>query len=280
MRDIYTLGDKLLMIATDRISVFNHLLHEPIRDKGRILTGISQYWFRNTKDIIYNHIIDNPDPAVLVVEKCDPVRVEVVVRNYMVGSLWRDYAAGKRVKCGITLPEGLEKNQRLDAPIITPTFKSKEDEEATPEQLIASGALTADLWNEMEAAALKLFDRGTLLAKQNGLILLDTKYEFGLNGNHKLTLIDEIHTPDSSRFWFEGEKELRFPDKEFAREWVHSHGFAESGVIPHLPEEVQKQIRAGYIEVYKAITGSDFVDIPGDAQERMLHNLQAKGYIK
>lgn len=283
VRDIYDMGDKLLMISSDRISVFNHLLRQQISDKGRILNGISDFWFRQTRDIIHNHILDRPDPAIFVVEKCKPILVEVVMRRYMVGSLWKDYAAGKRVKCGVKLPEYLKENQRLPQPILTPTLKSHDDPDASASELIETGIVTEEQWKKIELASHQLFAKGEMLALKQGLILVDTKYEFGLDARGHIKLIDEIHTPDSSRYWFEKEhlnKQIRFPDKEFVRQWVRDNGFAANGTIPDLNQEIQEKIRRGYIEIFEAITGQRFEELDENPKDRLLRNLTEKGYIK
>jgi phosphoribosylaminoimidazole-succinocarboxamide synthase len=283
VRDIYDMGDKLLMISSDRISVYNHQLRQTIKDKGRLLNDISDFWFKETKELVPNHILARPDPAAYIVEKCKPLLVEVVMRRYMVGSLWKDYAAGKRSKCGIALGEFLKENQRLTHPILTPTFKSHDDPDATAEELIQQGVLTLAQWQQIQMYSSKLFSKGEQVASKRGLILVDTKYEFGIDSRGMTKLIDEIHTPDSSRYWFQSEyakSEFRFPDKEFARKWVRENGYAANQTIPDLPAEIQAQIRRGYIEIFEALTSQKFEELTEDPNERILRNLIEKGYIK
>lgn len=283
VREIYDMGDKLLMISSDRISVYNHQLRQQIRDKGRLLNGISDFWFKETKEIIPNHILDRPDPAAFVVEKCTPILIEVVMRRFMVGSLWKDYAAGKRIKSGIVLPEFLKENQRLAHPILTPTHKSHDDPDATADELIDKGVVTPVQWHQVQMAAHRLFAKGEQIAARKGLILVDTKYEFGIDSRGMLKLIDEIHTPDSSRFWFQNEYvqgQHRFPDKEFARKWVRENGFDANQTIPDLPQEIQEKIRQGYIEIFETITGQKFEELVEDSHTRILRNLKDKGYIR
>ena len=285
VRDIYEHDGTLTMIASDRISVFDRILPEPIQDKGRILTQISQYWFEKTKDIIPNHVIAHPDPNVIIVKKCRPLMVEMIVRSYLVGSLWRDYEAGNRVKCGIPLPDGLKQNDPLPNLIVTPTTKSSEghDKDITKQELIEQGIVTQKQWDEMEKISLKLFRRGQQLAKEKGVVLVDTKYEFGLDDQDNLVLIDEIHTPDSSRYWFEKDlvrKEVKFPDKEFARQWARGQGFIGEGTIPSLPDEIREKVREGYRRVYETITGQKLSDDEHAVPNRVLANLKKAHIIK
>ncbi|MCB1111766.1 MAG: phosphoribosylaminoimidazolesuccinocarboxamide synthase [Chlamydiales bacterium] len=282
VRDIYN-GDKTLMlIASDRISVFNYLLKETIQDKGRLLTALSLFWFEKTKDIISNHLITQPDPNVLIVKRCKVIPIEMVVRRYMVGSLWRQYAAGARTICGITLPDGLKENDLLPSTIITPTMKSEHDENTSKEELITKGIVTEALWNQMEDTALRLFARGEETVKPRGLILVDTKYEFGLDTDGDLILIDEIHTPDSSRYWFTADaeaKEFKYPDKEFARQYVRDNGFEEGKPLPSLPFSVVQQIYEGYRHVYETITGETWKQEEDPVQERLLNHLKDNNII-
>ncbi len=259
VRDIYEDAATLTLIASDRISIFDRILNERILGKGALLTQLSLFWFEKTKDILPNHLISHPTPNAMVVKKCKPFAIEVIVRGYLAGSLWRDYQRGKRVKCGICLPENLVQNGPLPFPIVTPTTKSElHDEDITEEQIVERKLATAEEWRQIEEAALKLFKRGSSLLKEKGIILVDTKYEFGLDDEGRLTLIDEIHTPDSSRFWFEKEyekKEVRFPDKEYLREWARSIGFSGDGPLPTLPPDVCEKVWRGYSEIFQAITG-------------------------
>ena len=285
MRDIYSHDDTLTLVASDRISVFDVILPELIPDKGRILTQLSLYWFDKTRDIIPSHLLSHPDPNVIVVRKCKPIMVEVIVRGYLVGSLWRDYQAGKRVKCGIALPEGLKQNDPLPEPIITPTTKSEHghDEDITEQEVLDQGLATKEVWRQVEATALKLYKRGEELLKPKGLILVDTKYEFGLDPQGHVVLIDEIHTPDSSRFWFNKDYELRevkFPDKEFLREWLRSKGFTGSGCIPALPDDIRAKVQEGYRQVYETITGNPLPQDGCSTPKRLVQNLKRTQHIR
>ena len=285
VRDIYESDKTLTLIASDRVSIFDRVLHEPIRDKGRILTLLSLFWFEKTRDIIPNHLISHPDPNVLVVNKCQPIPIEMIVRGYLVGSLWRDYAKGVRTKCGVPLPDGLNENDPLPSPIITPTTKSHEghDEDITAEELINQGTVTKDLWDQLSDVSLKLYERGQEIVNPRGLILVDTKYEFGVDEDKNLVLIDEIHTPDSSRYWYKSDvdqKQIRFPDKEFVREWGRSQGFTGDGNIPNLPEEMIDQIRNSYCDIYTSITGMSLDEQEYNIRKRLVGNLRKENLIR
>ena len=195
--EIYSHQNQLTMIASNRISVFDRILPDPIPNKGRILTGLSLFWFDKTKDIIQSHLISHPDPNIMIIKKCTPILVEVIIRGYLVGSLWRDYQGGKRIKCGIPLPEGLKENDPLPDLIVTPTTKSSHghDEDITKQEIIATGLATPEVWQQVKKTALALYKRGRDHLKQKGMILVDTKYEFGLDDQGQVVLIDEIHTP-------------------------------------------------------------------------------------
>jgi len=283
VRDIYEQGDRLVMVASDRISVFDEVMDEPIEDKGRILTQLSKFWFDDTKDIIPNHLIDLPDPNIMVVRKCRPLPVEVIVRGYICGSLWRDYQKGNRIKCGIQIPDGLKENEPLPEPIITPTTKDVHDRDITKEEIVREGLVDEKLWDEIERVALELFKRGQETAKKRGLILVDTKYEFGVDTEGNLTLIDEVHTPDSSRYWYikdQERKSLRFPDKEMVREWVRDHGFSATQKLPSLTEEIRMKTRNSYREIYRTITGEELEEETLSVQNRVLKHLKERHLIK
>ncbi|MCF7860791.1 phosphoribosylaminoimidazolesuccinocarboxamide synthase [Candidatus Woesearchaeota archaeon] len=286
VRDNYTIGDKRVIITTDRISAFDRVLGT-IPFKGEILTRIARFWFDNTKDIIQNHIIEYPDPNAMVVHECKPLPVEMIIRGYITGvtttSAWYNYSEGKRLFCGNQLPEGLKKDQEFDKPIITPTTKAEHgahDENLSGEEIISQGLVDAELYKQMEEITFKLFERGTELAAKNGLILVDTKYEFGLY-NGKLMLMDEIHTPDSSRFWVASEYEERFAtgakqknlDKEYIREWMAEKGFRGDGEMPPLTDEVRVELATKYMEVFETITGDVFDSQPEDVSARIETNL-------
>ena len=286
VRDIYEQNDRLVLVASDRVSVFDYILEEQIPNKGAILTGISNYWFEQTKDIIENHLIAHPDPSIVVAKKCQPLPIEVIVRGYITGSMWRDYAEGKREKSGVALPEGLEKNQKLEAAILTPSTKAEQgehDEDISREEILKRGLVSEELWLEIERVALALYARGQELCAKNNLILVDTKYEFGLDQDGKLILIDEIHTPDSSRFWLAGDRgqeELKSPDKEYLRQWFLKQNYSGSGDLPRLPQEVIDEAARRYLDVYSQITGKDFSALEASPLERMLDNLKHSKMIR
>ncbi len=285
VRDIYENEKTLTFITSDRISVFDRVLNEAIPQKGHILNDISMFWFEQTKDIIPNHIIRAIDPNVMVVRKCKPLMVEMIVRNFLTGSLWRTYAKGERTKCGIPLPEDLKEHDQLPHPIITPTTKSVggHDEDITKEELIEKGIVTKEQWEQLESISMKLFLRGQEVLKEKGIIFVDTKYEFGLDESGQLTLIDEIHTPDSSRFWFAQDferRELKFPDKEFAREYCRSNGFIGEGLLPKIPDEIIEKIHGGYKDVYETITGNPLGQLHSSVPQRVLQNLRESDVIK
>lgn len=289
VRDNYYKDDKIIMITTDRISAFDHVLGT-VPFKGQILTQMAVFWFDKTKDIIKNHLLDTPDPNVMVVKKCEPVAVEMVVRGYITGSLWRDYDSGKRDLYGIKFADGLKKDQKFPTPIITPTTKEakgKHDMPISKEEIIANGLVNRKRYEEMEKAALALYKRGVEHAKAQGLILVDTKYEFGLLDGH-LVLMDEIHTPDSSRYWLSSEYDKRFKtgveqkmlDKENIRQWlIDKHGFSGYGKPPKLTTDIRMLITEKYIEVYEQITGLKFSPETGDVQKRINENLKKHKYI-
>ncbi|MBQ9400007.1 MAG: phosphoribosylaminoimidazolesuccinocarboxamide synthase [Bacteroidales bacterium] len=269
VRDVYDLGDKLAMVVTDRISAFDVVLPEGIPYKGQILNQIAAKFLDSTEDIIPNWKIAVPDPAVTVGWKCEPYKVEMVIRGYLTGHAWREYKAGKRVLCGVALPEGMVENQKFPEPIITPTTKAAEghDEDISGEEIVRQGIVPADEYARLEDYTRKLFKRGSEMAAQRGLILVDTKYEFGKKDG-RIILMDEIHTPDSSRYFYadgyedrlargEHQKQL---SKEFVREWLMAGGFmGQPGQkVPEMTPEVVKSISDRYIELYENITGEAF----------------------
>ena len=285
VRDIYEQGDRLILVASDRISIFDRILNEPIFEKGRILTELALFWFEQTKDIIPNHMISHPDPNVMVVKKCTLIPIEVIVRGYAAGSLWRDYAKGLREKCGVKLIEGLKQNDSFPHPIVTPTTKSAggHDEDISKEEILKQNILSASQWAVIEEKALALYQRGTEILKKRGMVLVDTKYEFGWDASNQLTLIDEIHTPDSSRFWYQKDlekKEVRFPDKELVREWARGLGFTGDGALPSLDKEIRDKIYRSYSEIYASITGNSLSEESRHFPKRMLFNLKKANLIK
>jgi len=271
VRDVYTINDDTLaVIATDRISAFDVILPKGIPYKGQVLNQIAAYFLESTADIVPNWMLSVPDPMVTVGMRCEGFKVEMIVRGYIAGSAWREYQAGAREICGVKLPEGLRENQRLPHPIITPTTKADEghDENISREEIIARGIVSAEDYAVMEDYALKLFRRGTEMAAEKGLILVDTKYEFGKRDG-KVYLIDEINTPDSSRYFYADGYEERLEkgepqrqlSKEFVRQWLIDHGFMgrEGQQVPEMTDEFIQSVTDRYIELYEHITGQPFV---------------------
>ena len=270
VRDVYTLENGLLvMVASDRISAFDHILPKGIPYKGQVLNQVATLFLDATKDIVPNWLIATPDPSVAIGHACEPIRIEMVIRGYLAGHAAREYKAGKRVLCGVDLPEGLQENDRLPAPIITPATKAEEghDEDISREDILARGLVDPKIYAQMEAYTRALFERGTQMAASRGLILVDTKYEFGLR-NGEVILIDEIHTPDSSRYFYaegyeerqakgEAQKQL---SKEFVRQWLIENGFQglEGQQMPEMPDAFVQTISERYIELYERITGQAF----------------------
>lgn len=287
VRDNYTKGDRRILIVTDRLSAFDRVI-TTIPFKGQVLNQISQFWFEQTADIIGNHAIEFPDPNVVVARQCKPLLVEMVVRGYITGvtstSAWHHYEKGVRNFCGNILPEGLRKNQKLERPIITPSTKAEHgghDESVSGEEIMKRGILTKEQWDYLSKAVLALYARGVEICAKQGIILVDTKYELGVAPDGKIVLIDEIHTPDSSRFWFADEYEKRLAageeqkkiDKEYLREWLAARGFRGDGNVPPIPDEVRVETARRYIEAYELITGLTFVAEVGPAGERIKKNL-------
>ena len=270
VRDVYSLEDDLLvMVTTDRISAFDVVLPEGIPFKGQVLNQIAAQFLDLTADILPNWKIAVPDPMVTVGVRCEPFKVEMVVRGYLAGHAWREYKAGKRTLCGETMPEGMVENQRFPEPIITPTTKAAEghDEDISKEEIIAQGIVSKEDYEQLEAYTRALFQRGTEIAAAKGLILVDTKYEFGKKGG-QIILMDEIHTPDSSRYFYaegyeerlaKGERQKQL-SKEFVREWLMAGGFqGQAGQkVPEMTPEVVKGITDRYVELYEHITGQPF----------------------
>jgi phosphoribosylaminoimidazole-succinocarboxamide synthase len=273
VRDNYDLPDgRRIIIATDRLSAFDRIL-TAIPCKGQVLTQIARFWFDKTRDICPNHVIDYPDPNVVVCRRLDMLPVEIVVRDYLTGttgtSIWPMYRAGHREIYGIRFPDGMRENQRLAETIITPTTKAAEgehDEPITPDQIIGRGLLTPARWRNVSELALALFARGRGIAAQRGLILVDTKYEFGLDPDGQIILADEIHTPDSSRYWIGDTYERRFAagkppdtlDKDYLRRWVRARCDPYRDPVPIIPSEVILETAQLYIEAYETITAKTF----------------------
>lgn len=282
VRDTYEHGDQLILITTDRISAFDHVLRQTIPFKGQVLNRLAAYFFEATSDIVQNHIVSVPDPNVTIAHKCEPSPLEFVVRGYLVGHAWRTYRTGARVLCGKSLPDGLRENDRLPRSILTPTTKAHEghDEDISREEAIAQGLMDRDTFDSLEEISLKLFERGTKMAAERGLILVDTKYEFGKTPAGEYVLIDEVHTPDSSRYFYEAPYEALLQQnkpqqqlsKEFVREWLMAGGFAgkDGQTLPDLPDEFRTQVSARYIELFESVSGQVFVpDTHSDPETRI-----------
>jgi phosphoribosylaminoimidazole-succinocarboxamide synthase len=273
VRDIYQRNDQLILVTTDRLSAFDRILGL-VPYKGQVLNELAAFWFENTYDIVANHFLELPDPNVAVVRSCTPLPVEVVVRGYISGvtqtALWYRYSQGERNIYGLDFPDGLHKNDPLPEPIITPTTKARDgghDERITSAEIVDQGLVEKKLWDEVCEAAIAIFKRGQEIARQGGLILVDTKYEFGVDAEGKLTLIDEVHTPDSSRFWRADSYEIRHHageepenfDKEFIRLHYAAQGYRGEGDPFPLPPEVAVQAAERYITTYEMISGQSFV---------------------
>ena len=286
VRDVYSIGDDfLVMVASDRISAFDVVLPKPIPYKGQVLNQIASKFLSATADILPNWVASVPDPNVTIGKKCEPFKVEMVIRGYVSGHLWRTYRDGGRVLCGVQLPEGLKENDKLPTPIITPSTKADvgHDEDISREDIIARGIVSEEDYTQLEKYAHALFQRGTEIAAERGLILVDTKYEFGKKDG-QIYLIDEIHTPDSSRYFYaegyedrqangEAQKQL---SKEFVRQWLIENGFQgkDGQKVPEMTEEIVKSISERYIELYEHITGEKFLyPEEGDVLERVEKNV-------
>ncbi len=269
VRDVYYFNDKLAMVVSDRISAFDVILPRPIPYKGQVLNQIAARNLKATEDIVPNWLLSTPSPRVSVGLACKPYPVEMVIRGYLSGHAWRVYNSGLRQLCGVTLPEGLKENDKLPQPIITPTTKAMEghDEDISREEIIKQGLVTESEYLKLEEYTRKLFQRGTEIAREQGLILVDTKYEFG-KINDKIYLIDEIHTPDSSRYFYldsyddlqaKGEKQRQL-SKEFVREWLMENGFQgkDGQQVPEMTDDVLSMISSRYIELYEKFTGEKF----------------------
>jgi len=270
VRDTYRVNGKLILITTDRISAFDHILRQTIPFKGQVLNNVAAYFFEHTRDIAPNHLLAVPDPNVTVAVRCEPVPIEFVVRGYVAGHAWREYSSGRRHVSGVKLPEDLKESSKLPTPILTPASKAEEghDEDISREEVIARGLLDEDTFDHLETLSLRLFDRGTEMALERGLILVDTKYEFGRRPDGTYIVIDEVHTPDSSRYYYAAgygerlrtgtpQKQL---SKEFVREWLMDHGFrgAEDEKLPDLSDEFRIEVARRYIELYEHVTGRSF----------------------
>jgi phosphoribosylaminoimidazole-succinocarboxamide synthase len=286
VRDVYNIRDKyLLMVVTDRISAFDVVLPKGIPYKGQVLNQIAAKFMDVTNDIVPNWKIATPDPSVTIGYKCEPYPVEMIVRAYLTGSAWRTYRSGAREICGIPIPDGMRENQKFEKPIITPTTKALQgnhDEDISREQIISSGLISEKDYEQIEKYSMEVFIRGSEIALEHGLILVDTKYEFGKIDN-KICLIDEINTPDSSRYFYADSYQERFDkgqpqrqlSKEFVREWLMANGFQgkEGQKVPDMTDEFVNEISARYIELYEKITGEKFIKADlNDIEKRIEEN--------
>lgn len=270
VRDVYIFEDILALVVSDRISAFDHILPCPIPYKGQVLNQIAIHFLNATKDLVPNWLLASPDPNVSIGKRCTPIKLEMVVRGYLAGHAWREYSEGKRSVCGVVLPDGLQQNDKLPHPIITPTTKAEEghDEDISAEEILRRNIVDEKTWNTLCDYTFKLFDAGQKMANERGLILVDTKYEFGIHDG-EIILIDEIHTPDSSRYFYldgyeerqaKGEAQIQL-SKEFVREWLIKNGFQgkDGQVMPEMPQEFIDEVSMRYIVLYELITGKQFV---------------------
>ncbi len=272
VRDVYTIEDDILiMIASDRISAFDHVLPEGIPYKGQVLSQIAAKFLSATSDIVPNWLEATPDPSVSIGKRCEPFKVEMVIRGYLTGHAWREYRSGKRTLCGVPMPEGMVENQKFDNPILTPTTKADigHDEDISRQEILSQGLVNESDYILLEKYTRELFQRGTEMAADKGLILVDTKYEFGKDKNGVITLIDEIHTPDSSRYFYmngyqekldSGEQQKQL-SKEFVRQWLIENGFQgkDGQKIPQMSQEFCSSVSDRYIELFEHITGDKFI---------------------
>ena len=281
VRDNYTVNSERVIVVTDRISAFDIVL-TTLPFKGQVLNQLAAFWFAKTKSLVPNHVIDVPDPNVTIAKECTPIAVEMVVRAYLTGvtttSAWYHYQQGVRNFCGNVLPNDMRKDQQFDEPILTPSTKAQHghDVSVSKQEILSSGVVDKDMFDSMEEASFRLFEFGSRFAEKRGLVLVDTKYEFGICDG-ELMLIDEIHTPDSSRYWFQDEYEIRFArgeeqksfDKEYVRKWLAQHGFTGTGAPPAIPDDVRVEAAKRYIAAYEAVTGERFTTAPGDVRQRV-----------
>ena len=283
VRDVYTVNDLLIMVATDRISAFDTVLPKGIPYKGQILNQIASKFLDLTSDIVPNWKLASPDPMVTVGFNCEPFEIEMIIRGYLTGSAWRSYKAGSRLISGVPIPDGMKENQKFDKPIITPTTKATDghDEDISKEEILKQGIVSEEDYTLLEKYTYELFERGTKFAKERNLILVDTKYEFGKKHN-KIYLIDEIHTPDSSRYFYADNYQIQFEkgeaqkqlSKEFVRQWLIEQGFMgnKNDKMPELTEEFTNSVTERYIELYEIITGEKFEKFSTDNLDERLEN--------
>jgi phosphoribosylaminoimidazole-succinocarboxamide synthase len=287
VRDCYVKDGKRTIVVTDRISAFDRVLGT-IPFKGQVLNQIAAFWFERTREVAPNHVLAVPDPNVMIGRECTGVPIEFVVRGYLTGvtstSIWTAYEKGERTYCGHRLPDGLRKHERLPRPLLTPTTKAEQgahDELTSREEVLARGVVGADLYDRAEALVLRLFSEGQQWAEKQGLILVDTKYELGLDASGNLVVIDEIHTPDSSRYWYldtyeramSGGSDPKAMDKEYVRRWLADQGYRGEGTPPPLPDDVRCEAARRYVETYERITGAPFVPDTEAPLDRIRRNL-------
>lgn len=289
VRDVFTIGnDLLVMIASDRISAFDVILPRPIPFKGQVLNQLAAYMLNSTRDVCPNWLLETPVPNTSVGHKCEPFKIEVVVRGHLCGHAWRTYNEGRRILCGVLMPDGMKENDAFPSPIITPSTKASHghDEDISETQILQQGLASEADWEQLKKFALGLFDKGQAMARAQGLILADTKYEFGKR-NGEIVLMDEIHTPDSSRYFYEegfderqkkGEKQKQL-SKEFVREWLIQHEFMgkEGQTVPEMSEEWIDTISKRYIELFEKLTGKNFEPVSlseKDVYERIVRSLE------
>jgi phosphoribosylaminoimidazole-succinocarboxamide synthase len=287
VRDVYYITDKIVVVASDRISAFDHVLPKAIPYKGQILNGIATHFLNASKDIVPNWLEEVPHSNVSVGKKAKPIMLEMVIRGYLAGHAWREYSAGKREICGVLMPDGMREGDKFPTPIITPATKAEEghDEDISAEDILSKQIVSDEDWALLRDYTQKLFDLGTKMAKDQGLILVDTKYEFG-KYNDEIILIDEIHTPDSSRYYVldgynerqdKGEKQKQL-SKEFVREWLMENGFQgkEGQTMPEMPDSFVENVTNRYIELYEKITGKSFVKTTYDNIEEQIESSVVK----
>ena len=270
VRDVYFFGDKMAVVASDRISAFDYILPRAIPYKGQVLNGVATHFLKASQDIVPNWLLSVPHPNVAIGHRCAPIKLEMVIRGYLAGHSWRTYKSGERLLCGLSMPEGMKESDKFPEPIITPATKAEEghDEDISEEEILAQGIVSQEIWDQLKDYTHKLFELGTQMAAERGLILVDTKYEFGIKDG-ELMLIDEIHTPDSSRYYIldgyearqaSGERQQQL-SKEFVREWLMENEFQglEGQQMPEMPDEFRNVVTDRYIDLYQRITGEDFV---------------------
>jgi len=289
VRDIFVVDDhRLLFVTSDRLSVFDRVIGS-VPFKGQVLSGISNWWMERITDIVPHHLLSVPHPSCVIAKKCRPLPIEVIVRGYLTGasptSIWTAYERGERRYCGHDLPDGLTRHQLLPQPLLTPTTKGDagaHDELISREEIIEQGLVPADLYDRIQAVAIELYNRGAEQAARSGLLLADTKYEFGLDEDGTLTLIDEIHTPDSSRYWFAADYQARVDagqeprglDKDYVRNYMKSQGFVGNGEAPVLPAEIRIEAARRYISLYELLTGVSFTPDFSSLEDAVLDHLR------